>query len=112
MAAKVYVSNSGIHGRGLFAKRSFKPGEIVGRYTGRKTRLSSEDHPHVMERYDEDGQLLECVMGVGDFRFINHNSNPNLEIDEETLEFRAVRHIGPGDELTWYYGDEFEADRG
>jgi SET domain-containing protein len=110
--AHVYVASSGIHGRGLFARRSFEPGQLVGRYSSRKTELTSEDHPHVMELYDQDDELLECVMGTGNFRFVNHSSSPNLELDDETLEFRAVRYISPGDELTWYYGDEFEADPG
>lgn len=111
MGAKVYVSNSGIHGKGLFARHSFEPGEFVGHYSSRPTKLAADDHPHVMELYDEAG-LASCVIGIGNFRFVNHSSSPNLEFEDETLEFRAVRHISPGDELTWYYGDEFEADPG
>jgi SET domain-containing protein len=112
MSAKVYVGSSGIHGRGVFARHALEPGELVGRYASRKTKLTAEDHPHVMELYDDDGELLECRMGVGELRFVNHSSSPNLELDDETLEFRAVRQVEPGDELTWYYGDEFEADPG
>lgn len=108
MGTKVYVGDSGIHGRGLFARDAFEPGQIVGRYSNKPTKLAADEHPHVMELYGEDDELLKCVMGTGDFRFVNHSSSPNLELDDGTLEFRAVRHINPGDELTWYYGDEFE----
>jgi len=109
MGRHIYLSTSGIHGKGLFAARSFTKGEVVGHYRSRKTKLTAVDNPYVIEIYDEAGVLLEHRIGTNDFRFINHSSTPNLEMGDD-LEFIAVKDITRGDELTWFYGEEFEAE--
>lgn len=107
---KTYISTSSVHGKGVFAGEFIPAGTVVGKY---KSRLvsSDTDHPHVLVVYDEDtGEELEWHLGTNKFRYVNHSSRPNLEMVDETLEFVALRHIAAHEELTWYYGDEFEQD--
>jgi len=107
---KVFVSNSAIHGRGLFAGEPIRCGAVVGKYKSRKVRKNAE-HPHIIIIYDEDtGEEMERRMGTGDFRYVNHSPHPNLGIIDETLEFVALREISKGEELLWHYGDEYEED--
>ena len=108
--SKVFVADSTIHGRGLFAGEHIRCGAVVGKYTSRKVRLDT-DHPHILIVYDLDtGEELERWMGTGNFRYVNHSQHPNLGIIDETLEFFALREIAQGEELLWHYGEEYEED--
>jgi SET domain-containing protein len=109
---KIYVANSSVHGSGVFAGEFIPCGTVVGKYLSRRVSLKNE-HPHVLIIYDEDtGEELERRIGTNQFRYVNHSIRPNLEMLDDTLEFVATRHIAPNEELTWYYGEEFEADMG
>lgn len=110
MSAHIYLSTSNIHGKGVFAARPFKKGEVVGVYQSRKTKLKAEDNPFVIEVYDEEGVLVQHRIGTNEFRFVNHSTNPNLEMNDHTLQFYAVKDIAKDEELTWHYGEEFEAE--
>lgn len=107
---KIYVSQSSVHGSGVFAGEFIPAGSVVGKYTSRRVSLRNE-HPHTLIIYDHDtGEEIERRVGTNKFRYVNHSTAPNLDMIEETLEFVATRHIASHEELTWYYGDEFEAD--
>ena len=108
--AKIYIARSSVHGKGVFAAEFIPAGTVIGRYRSRKVALTTE-HPHVLIVYDPDtGQELERRLGTNEFRYVNHSTTPNLEMVDDTLEFIANRHIAKGEELTWYYGDEFQED--
>ena len=108
--SKTYVRKSAVHGKGVFAAEFIPAGTVVGKYRSRKVGAGVE-HPHVLIVYDEDtGEELERRLGTNEFRYLNHSVAPNLEIIDETLEFVASRHISADEELTWYYGDEFDDD--
>ena len=107
---KIYVTDSPVHGKGLFAGEFIAAGTVLGKYKSRRVSGDNEDS-HVLIVYDVDtGEELERRMGTNDFRYVNHSASANLEMDAETLEFFATRHISCHEELTWYYGDEFEDD--
>jgi SET domain-containing protein len=102
---QVEVRSSGIHGSGLFTKEAIKKGEYVISYEGHITRgFKSIYILHV----EEEGRNMK-VMGTGKAKHINHADKPNLVFNEEseTLDFSALRNIKAGEELTWYYGDDF-----
>ena len=109
MGRRIYLSTSDIHGRGVFAAKTFEAGDSVGHYQSRKTKLKAEDNPFVIEVYDEAGVLVEHRIGTNEFRYINHSTNPNLEMGDD-LEFIAARDIALDEELTWFYGEEFEQE--
>jgi SET domain-containing protein len=110
MSAHIYIDSSPIHGTGVFAARSFKKGDVVGRYASRRTKLKADDNPFVIEVYDEDEVLVEHRIGTNEFRYINHSTTPNVQMHDHTLQFVALKDIAEDEELTWFYGEEFEAE--
>ena len=92
--SKIYVDNSTIHGKGLFAAQSIKAGEVIGIANGKKTR---QDGPHVLWLSDDTGFRVQC-----DLRFINHHPEPNA-CYYDSLEVIALRDIKKGEEITHDY---------
>jgi uncharacterized protein len=95
------IKRSAIHGRGLFAARSFVPGEVVGVYEGEET---SVDGRYVLWVTREDGSELG-IKGRNALRFVNHSTTPNCEFSGD--ELAAIEPIQPGHELTCHYGPEW-----
>lgn len=91
---KVYVDDSLIHGKGLFAKDHIGQGEVIGIANGEHTK---KDGPHVLWLTDKKGFHVQCNM-----RFINHSEEPNA-VYYDTLEVCAIRDISPGEEITHNY---------
>jgi hypothetical protein len=102
------------HGRGVFATRRFRKGQLIERCP--TVEVADGD---VVGRLDDyvyasvkKGDSL-IVLGYG--MLYNHSADPNVEYDQEepsTIEYRAVRTIEPGEELTIDYGDEWWDTRG
>lgn len=90
----VYVDDSKIHGKGLFAKTHITAGDVIGIANGEHTQ---KDGPHVLWLDDETGFHVQC-----DMRFINHSDEPNAAY-YDTLEVCALRDILPGEEITHNY---------
>ncbi len=91
----VSVSSSAIHGKGLFAKKSIRAGQLIGIAQGQHTQT---DGPHVLWLSDEQGFEVRCYL-----RYINHDDQPNAAY-YETREVCALRDIAPGEEITHNYG--------
>ncbi len=99
-SSKVYVAKSKIHGKGLFAAEKIKKGEVLATL---KTRKAKKDGPHVL--WVDDGKTGYKVLC--DFKYINHSNDPNVAYYDD-LTVVALRNIAPGEELTHYYGEEWE----
>lgn len=112
MPKNIYVASSSVHGKGVFAARDIKKGEVLGRYETRKTKLTAEENPFVVEMYDDDGNLSHHLLGINSWKYINHSKNPNMDMIGDELTMVALRDIEEDEELTWYYGDEFDEDHG
>jgi SET domain-containing protein len=105
-----FVADSGIHGRGLFARDDITAGEFIGHYDGPKTL---DNGMHVLwvevepdfEGDSEDGWI--GYDGTNELRFLNHAQQPNGEMDG--LDLYAKVDIRAGEEITIDYGEEFEA---
>lgn len=94
MDKRLYVDESPIHGKGLFAKKPIKAGVSLGRLHG---MLTEDDGTYVLWLNKRIG--LEIT---NEFRFINHDANPNCALtDTEVITLRA---IDTGEELTHDYG--------
>lgn len=100
---KVEVRKSSIHGKGVYAKELIKKGDKIGTYHGNRT---DEDDTYVLWITDTDGTEFG-VDGTSDLKFLNHSQDPNAEFDGD--ELHAIRGIRPGDEITFHYGEQFEA---
>lgn len=91
---KYYVSESKIHGRGLFASELIKKGETIGIVEGKKTTVNGD---YVLWVSDKTGIRVKC-----DLRFINHADKPNA-CYFDTLDVAAIKDIKPGEEITHNY---------
>ncbi len=101
------VRESKIHGKGVFANKNFKKGEIVVKYnlkplTAEEFENLPESEKHFTSK--QDGQIW---LFSSPERYVNHscepNTNPNLK---EKIDF-AIRDILKGEEiLTDYTKDD------
>lgn len=116
----VFVKESGIHCRGLFAKRKLRKGTQLAEYIGNKITkeeavkrmdASLEDLPgscgegavYIMEyddTYDIDGDVPENIA-----KYANHSCNPAARFDEVDgkIWIIAQRDIDEGEEITVDY---------
>lgn len=90
----VYVDESPIHGKGLFAKRYIPAGAIIGVVEGEYTTTDGE---YVLWIDESQGFHVQCHL-----RFINHSDSPNA-VYYDNLEVCALRNIWPGEEITHDY---------
>jgi SET domain-containing protein len=95
----VYVDRSPIHGRGLFAARSLRAGQLIGHYEGPEVE---EDGIYVLWIENSAGGDWIGYEGRNDMRFMNHADQANAEMDG--LDCYAVRDIQAGEEITIDYG--------
>lgn len=93
-ASLVYVDDSTIHGKGLFARHHIKAGVIIGVIDGIPSLTNGE---HVLWLDEKNGIHVQCEL-----RFINHSDTPNA-VYYDTLEVCALRDIKPGEEITHNY---------
>jgi SET domain-containing protein len=95
----VYVADSPIHGKGLFAKTFIPSGTVIGVARGRPTTTDGE---HVLWIDENDGFHVQC-----DLRYINHSDAPNAAY-YDTLDVCATLDIEAGEEITHNYGAGWE----
>ncbi len=110
--ASVYAAPSPRHGRGVFAGRGFRTGEVVERCP--VLRIPASDRRLVQKTvlktylYERDRGAAAIALGLGSL--YNHSLDPNAEfellLDADVVEFRALRHIAPGEEVTISYCDD------
>lgn len=89
-----YVADSEIHGRGLFASRPIKKGEVIGVVQGPKTK---KDGDHVLWISERTAVQMECNL-----RYVNHDTKPNICF-YDTREAVALRNIKTDEEITHNY---------
>ena len=116
------VRRSKIHGRGVFATRRIRPGQWLIAYEGEvlteeqvDARYDDEDSandPHTLLFHVGRDRYIDASIGGNDARFVNHSCDPNCESEVEDGEvfIRAIRNIQPGEELTYDYALEIEAE--
>lgn len=122
------VKKSGIHNKGMFAKKNIPKGTYVIEYVGEKTTKKESDRRadivlekskadvtkgavyifELNKRYDIDGNVKWNTA-----RWINHSCNPNCEAvnDEGHIWIETKKDIRKGEEITYNYGynlDNFE----
>jgi len=83
---RVYVEESTIHGKGLFARREIKKGEFIGTFNGPSAK---RDGSHVLWIYH--GDEYEGRRGKNALRYLNHSKRANAEF--EYFDLYAVKRI-------------------
>ncbi len=102
-ASNVIVSNSVIHGRGLFAARDFEAGEKILSWAECAEILSDQA---ARDLPTHEQKFLSYINGQNILfkepaRFINHSCNPNLH-GKDGFDV-AIRSIKKGEELSADY---------
>jgi SET domain-containing protein len=112
---RVAVRRSGVHGKGVFARRPIAAGERVLEYRGeiigwkeamRRHPHDPNDPHHTFYFSLEDGTVIDAKHGGNAARWINHSCEPNCEADEQNgrVFVNALRDLKPGEELFYDYG--------
>lgn len=94
MFNSVYVKKSRIHGKGLFAHRLIKKGEVIGVIEGRRVTLGG---CYVLWDDYESGIRVPAP-----FKYINDSNKPNA-CYYDTMEVVALKDIKPHEEITHQY---------
>ncbi|PXF50180.1 Histone-lysine N-methyltransferase, H3 lysine-4 specific [Gracilariopsis chorda] len=123
---KVQFDRSQIHGMGLYANEHIETDEFVIEYIGdlvRRTVADLREKEYTRQgmgdsylfRLDSE-MVVDATRRGGIARFINHSCNPNLiartiSVDgRSTIAFYSKRTINVGEELTYDYKFDYEAE--
>jgi hypothetical protein len=93
-------------GWGLYAAEPIAPGEVIVRLAGPIVGHNTETSIQCGE-----GVYLDGSGGIDDY--LNHSCEPNGYIRFSDMSVRALRPIGPGEEITYDYNStEFDMEEG
>lgn len=111
---KAKVSISGIGGKGIFAKKRIKKGELIAIWGGRVmnkkeiTKLKKIYYGNTslywftVQVYNNFYLAPKNIRELEDADFFNHSCNPNAGIKGQ-ISLVAMRNIFPGEEITFDY---------
>ena len=109
----MFVAPSPLGGRGVFAARSFRKGELIERCP--YLRLRDGDVTGSLDDYVFDDAPGRVILPLGFGALYNHAPYPNVEyIDDDeaaVLEFVALRDVSVGEELCIDYGPDWWQSR-
>lgn len=105
----LFVAASGVHGRGVFARREFREGEVLENCP---VLVLDDEEMAEVGATALSGHLFDWegggALALGNTSLLNHSFEPNAayDMDYERLRItvRAIRPISPGEEITVNYG--------
>jgi SET domain-containing protein len=107
----IAVRKTGNKGRGVYAKKRFRPGDLIERCPVILLRHQERERiePTILSmycfRWGADSEEVAIVLGYGSL--YNHSYQPNADFhrraDEGAMDFVALADILPGDEITINY---------
>lgn len=100
MLDRIYVAESEIHGRGLFAATRIRPETYIGTYEGPTAKRNGK---YVL--WMQDGKREVGRRGLNILRYVNHARRPNAEFRD--FDLFALRSIRPDEEITVHYGEDW-----
>ena len=117
----IEVRASEVHGLGVFAAQRIRKGTRVIEYLGERV-----SHVEADRRYEDkdagdnhtflfivdERTVIDAGVNGNEARFVNHACRPNCEsvIEHRRVFIDALRTIAPGEELTYDYQIQREAD--
>ena len=120
-APLIEVRDSRLHGLGVFAARRIPSGTRVIEYLGERV-----SHTEADRRYDhkdagdnhtflfivDSHTVIDAGVDGNEARFMNHSCEPNCEslLENQRVYIDSIRTIAPGEELTYDYQIQREAD--
>jgi SET domain-containing protein len=120
-APLIEVRDSRLHGLGVFAARRIPRGTRVIEYLGERVSHTEADRRYDHKETHDNHTFLfivdaHTVIDAGidgnEARFMNHSCEPNCEslIENQRVYIDAIRTIEPGEELTYDYQIQRDAD--
>lgn len=108
LTEKFYIAECSF-GRGLFAKRDIRKGEVIFMFTGKLI-----DFNQTVNKQDNFGDPLQIGKNLyinleEPMRFINHSCNPNTGIKNDIVLI-ALKDIRKGEELYFDYSTTMDED--
>ncbi|HXM74544.1 MAG TPA: SET domain-containing protein-lysine N-methyltransferase [Chthoniobacterales bacterium] len=110
LSASIEVRRSRVHGHGVFATKRIRKKARIIEYTGKRVTWESvpddsNDSHTFLFGLDDGTIVIDPRIGGNDARWINHSCDPNCEAIEEDgrIFIYALRHIRPGEELSYDY---------
>lgn len=111
---RIQVCRSGVHGKGVFARRAIAAGQTIIEYKGeliswkealRRHPRDPADPDHTFYFHIDDRRVIDGGSGGNAARWINHACEPNCEAEEidGRVYVKALRAIAPGEELFFDY---------
>ena len=106
--SKVVVRETKGLGRGVFAVKRIRSGELIAAFEGRvyhaeRISLLPNDPPGFLRDHVIQTGPREYLHGKGGLaELINHSCSPNCGI-KKRVEVVAMRDIAPGEQVTWDY---------
>jgi hypothetical protein len=106
----VEFRDSGIEGRGVFARRRFAPGDVVVAYAPKQRRVDPKDPEAIaaaetrLTLLSDQGVIIPDTTVPGGW-LCNHSCDPNAAIfSSREGRIQCTRPIAPGQEVTVFYG--------
>jgi SET domain-containing protein len=117
----IEVRASPLHGLGVFATHRISRGTRILEYLGERVSHAEADrryqHKDVADNHTflfivDAHTVIDAGAGGNEARFVNHACVPNCEsvIESRRVFIDALRTIEPGEELTYDYQIQREAD--
>lgn len=110
----IVVKESGLEGRGAYAARDIKAGEVIGVFGGiiipegrmeeisRTVPAEKLNIDHAMYIYPGFIMLHDYENGCDPLCFVNHSCDPSAKV-VSGIVLTAVRDIALGEEISWDY---------
>ena len=120
-APLIEVRDSRLHGLGVFAARRIPGGTRVIEYLGERVSHREADRRyghkdagdnHTFLFIVDSHTVIDAGVDGNEARFMNHSCEPNCEslIENQRVYIDAIRTIGAGEELTYDYQIQRDAD--
>jgi SET domain-containing protein len=107
-----YVASAGKKGRGVFAKKRIKTGELIeiSPFIELPSREFHRFSDTIIDNYRFEVKGNRCAIGLGHTSIYNHDEEPNAEFSiqakRRTITIKAIKTIQRGEEITINYGYE------
>ena len=113
----VYLSESSVHGFGVFADKDYNIGDTLELCYYLVTDDSDMTDTCILHDYvfGTPNEEEEYLVPLGNAMMYNHSSDPNAEWeihdDNNFIRFKAVKNISKGEEIFHHYGEEYWESR-
>lgn len=101
--SKIYVGNSKIAGKGLFASKNIKKGEVVFIMKGEVIKMNAHNKDRILALPNIVGIDKDLwIDPVEPYVFINHSCDPTTSV-KGRVTYVALKNIKKGEEITFDY---------